>query len=473
MTSFASLHLVEPLLLALHDEGYTSPTPIQTQAIPPLLAGHDLLGCARTGTGKTAAFALPILQRLFSTKHAAPKKSARVLVVVPTRELASQVAESFTTYGRRLHPRVAVIFGGVGQSPQVRAMERGVDVLVATPGRLLDLMQQGFVRLDGVETLVLDEADQMLDLGFLPDVKRILAAVPKRRQTLLFSATMPKPIEELAGRILNQPQKIFVTPTASTVELVQQRVQYLHKDAKPQVLTQMLRDPAVRRVLVFTRTKRGCDKVAKRLNQDGIPAQAIHGNKSQGNREKSLAGFRAGKIRVLVATDIAARGIDVDDITHVVNYEIPNVPETYVHRIGRTARAGAEGMAISLCASDERDFVRDIERLIKRSIQVIGPPPGEQPRATSTAGARNGSRPAGGQPAGNRRGPARPQRQQGGRPQRSTGARPQQGGRPQGGGGRGAGQGQFHTRDSRSAARIEVRPETRNEEKQTTFGVGV
>jgi ATP-dependent RNA helicase RhlE len=476
MTSFDSLRLVEPLLRALRDEGYSSPTPIQTQAIPALLAGGDLLGCARTGTGKTAAFALPILQRLFATKRAAPRKSARVLVVVPTRELASQVAQSFVTYGRHLHPTVAVIFGGVGQSPQVRALERGVDVLVATPGRLLDLMGQRHVRLDGVETLVLDEADQMLDLGFLPDVKKILAAVPPRRQTLLFSATMPKPIEELSGRILHQPAKVFVTPAASTVELVDQRLQFVTRDEKPDALALLLRDPAVQRVLVFTRTKRGCDRVAKRLVRDGIPAQAIHGDKSQGNREKSMGGFRAGKIRVLVATDIAARGIDVDDITHVVNYEIPNVPETYVHRIGRTARAGAAGVAISLCAPEERAFVRDIERLIKRTITVIGTRPPSLARDAEPARGRhavNGKAQQGGRPAGHG---GRQREDHGGRrvPARS-GAQPGRGGARSG-----TGQRRFPSHGGRGLARLEV-PVMRqehaarqeSEQKLDTFGLGI
>ena len=476
MTSFDSLRLVEPLLRALRDEGYSSPTPIQTQAIPALLAGGDLLGCARTGTGKTAAFALPILQRLFATKRAAPRKSARVLVVVPTRELASQVAQSFITYGRHLHPTVAVIFGGVGQLPQVRALERGVDVLVATPGRLLDLMGQRHVRLDGVETLVLDEADQMLDLGFLPDVKKILAAVPPRRQTLLFSATMPKPIEELSGRILHQPAKVFVTPAASTVELVDQRVQFVTRDEKPDALAHLLRDPAVERVLVFTRTKRGCDRVAKRLVRDGIPAQAIHGDKSQGNREKSMGGFRAGKIRVLVATDIAARGIDVDDITHVVNYEIPNVPETYVHRIGRTARAGAAGVAISLCAPEERAFVRDIERLIKRTITVIGTRPPAMARDAEPARGRhavNGKAQQGGRPTGH-----------GGRQRQDHGGRrvpARSGSQPGRGGARsGTGQRRFPSHGGRGLARLEV-PVMRqehaarqeSEQKLDTFGLGI
>jgi ATP-dependent RNA helicase RhlE len=460
MNSFSELPLIEPLRKALRDEGYDSPTPIQAQAIPPLLEGADLLGCARTGTGKTAAFALPTLQRLFASRRAPLAKSARVLVVVPTRELATQVAQSFTTYGRHLRPSVTTIFGGVGQSQQVRAMERGVDVLVATPGRLLDLVGQRHVRLDGVETLVLDEADQMLDLGFLPDVKRILAAVPPRRQTLLFSATMPPPIEELAQRILRKPAKVYVTPVASTAELVDQRVQFVSRDHKPDVLVALLRDPAVERVLVFTRTKRGCDRVAKRLVQSGIPAQAIHGNKSQNNRERSMSGFRSGKVRVLVATDIAARGIDVDDVTHVVNYEIPNVPETYVHRIGRTARAGAAGVAISLCAPEEREFVRDIERLIRRSITVIGERPGSAQ-----------SRPHA-QPAPERRAPG-----QRGRERARHGQRGRRGGDTPGGtrssGGQ-TGSRRFPSHGGRGPARVDGHAARRESEtKLDTFGLGL
>lgn len=376
MNSFAELGLVKPLQRALEGEKYTHPTPIQAQAIPHILAGQDLLGCARTGTGKTAAFALPILQRLSNSPPPPERKSARTLVLVPTRELAAQVAESFTVYGRGLGRSIAVVYGGVGQGPQVRAIERGIDILIATPGRLMDLMQQKHVRLDRLEILVLDEADQMLDLGFLPDIRRILAVVPKRRQTLLFSATMPAAIASLADSLLTKPAKVFVTSAGSTVESVEQRVHYVSRAAKPTLLTRVLRDPAIERVLVFTRTKRGADRVARRLAQDGIPAEAIHGNKSQNARERTLNGFRRGRLRVLVATDIAARGIDIDDITHVINYELPNVPETYVHRIGRTARAGATGIAISLCDGEERAFLRDIERLIKRKIEVVGEPDG-------------------------------------------------------------------------------------------------
>jgi ATP-dependent RNA helicase RhlE len=333
-------------------------------------------------------------------------------------------------------------------------------------------MEQGHVRLDGVETLVLDEADHMLDLGFLPDVKRILAAVPRRRQTLLFSATMPKQIEELAGRILHDPVKVYVTPAASTTELVDQRVQFVHRDAKPDALAHILAAADVRRVLVFTRTKRGCDRVVKRLNKDGIPAQAIHGNKSQNNREKSLNGFRAGKVRVLVATDIAARGIDVDDITHVINYEIPNVPETYVHRIGRTARAGAAGVALSLCAPEEREFLRDIERLIRRSIQVTGGRPGEPVRQPQTGGKPHGGARHPGQPGRGRQDERRERTRQ---PARQDGGR-RQGGQPRRGGSHpGSGTpGRFPERGGHPGRRLELRPpETKSERKLVTFGVGV
>ncbi len=388
MIPFSRLGLVAPLQRAVSDAGYTDPTPIQAQSIPHLLEGRDLLGCARTGTGKTAAFALPILQRLSSNAQRAHAGCARALVLVPTRELASQVGQSFQTYGKNLRLSVAVIYGGVGQASQVRALARGIDVLVATPGRLLDLMQQGHVKLDRVETLVLDEADHMLDLGFIPDVRRVLAALPKQRQTLLFSATMPPPISALAERILSRPVKVQVTPSASTVEEVEQRVYFVTRAGKAGLLAELLADPAVERALVFTRTKRGADRVARKLVSDGIPAQAIHGNKSQVARERTLKGFRGGKVRVLVATDIAARGLDVDDITHVINYELPNVPETYVHRIGRTARAGASGVAISLCDGEERAHLRDIERLIRRELGVVGSPEGQRRLAQQTTPAR-------------------------------------------------------------------------------------
>ena len=384
--SFSDLGLVEPLQRAVREEGYIHPTLIQAQAIPPLLAGNDLLGCARTGTGKTAAFVLPMLQRLFAAAHRGlSARSARALIVVPTRELASQVRESLDTYGRHLRVTTAVVYGGVGQGPQVRALSQGVDVLVATPGRLLDLMGQGHIRLDRVEVPVLDEADQMLDLGFLPDVRRILRAVPARRQTLLFSATMPPAIAALAEGILTRPVRVFVTPAASTVDAVDQHVHFVERSGKAALLHRLLEDPAVERALVFTRTKRGADRVAQGLVRNGTRAEAIHGNKSQKSRERALESFRRGRTLVLVATDIAARGIDVEGITHVVNYELPNVPESYVHRIGRTARAGATGVAISLCDGEERAYLRDIERLIRREVRVAGgrgdlhPRPGSNP----------------------------------------------------------------------------------------------
>jgi ATP-dependent RNA helicase RhlE len=368
--SFPDLRLSEPLLRALRDEGYVKPTPIQQQSIPAVLEGRDLLGCARTGTGKTAAFVLPILQILARSGARAAPRSARALVVAPTRELAAQVQRSLATYGRHLKLTSAVVYGGVGQGPQVRALSRGVDVLVATPGRLLDLIEQKFARLDGVEILVLDEADQMLDLGFLPDVRRILRLIPARRQTLFFSATMPPAISALADTILSRPVRVIVTPPASTVEEVDQSVHFVEPRDKADLLAGILSGTEARRVLVFTRTKRGADRVVRELERRGVRAQAIHGNKSQGARERALEGFRRGRNPVLVATDIAARGLDVDDVTHVVNYELPNVPESYVHRIGRTARAGASGTAISLCSASERPWLRDIERLTRRPITV-------------------------------------------------------------------------------------------------------
>ncbi len=375
VNSFQDLPLVEPLRRALAEEGYAVPTPIQAQAIPHLLAGRDLLGIAQTGTGKTAAFALPILQRLAAagdaTGKALERKTARCLVLTPTRELALQIADSFRAYGRHLGLRSTVIFGGVGQNPQVAAMARGVHILVATPGRLLDLIGQGHVKLDRVEIAVLDEADRMLDMGFIHDVKKIVGRLPKQRQTLLFSATMPADIARLAAGILRDPARVEVTPAASTVERAEQRVMFVERGDKRDLLCAMLKDRALARVLVFTRTKHGANKVAEQLGRAGYRADAIHGNKSQGARQRALEGFRAGHVRVLVATDIAARGIDIDGITHVINYELPNVPETYVHRIGRTARAGAGGAAISLCDGEERAYLRDIERLIGRKVAVV------------------------------------------------------------------------------------------------------
>ncbi len=368
--TFDELSLTAPIRRALKDEGYVSPTPVQAQAIPPLLMGRDLIGCAQTGTGKTAAFALPILQRLSAERQKAPQRSARALVLTPTRELAAQVSESFRTYGRHLGLSHALVFGGVGQGPQVKSVLRGADVLVATPGRLLDLMQQGHVRLDGIEVFVLDEADRMLDMGFLPDVKRVIAKLPAKRQTLLFSATMAPEIMRLAEGMLKDPVRVAVTPSATTVESVEERVLFVDEGDKRALLAELLKAPGMDRTLVFTRTKHGANRLVKQLGQESVRANAIHGNKSQTARTAALSDFRAGRCRVLVATDIAARGIDVDDITHVVNFDLPNEPESYVHRIGRTARAGASGTAISFCSAAERLYLRDIERLLKRQVPV-------------------------------------------------------------------------------------------------------
>jgi ATP-dependent RNA helicase RhlE len=354
LTNFSELGLAAPILRALQGEGYTSPTPIQAKAIPAVLAGRDLLGIAQTGTGKTAAFALPILHRLASDRRPAMRKGCRVLVLSPTRELASQIADSFRTYGRHLGVTVTMV--------------RGVDVLVATPGRLLDHIADRSIVLSGTEMFVLDEADQMLDLGFLPPIRRIVAQLTSKRQNLFFSATMPTEIGKLADELLRDPVKISVAPPASTVDTVAQRVLHIESAHKRALLVELFGDPRMSRALVFTRTKRGADKVARHLEAAGIPTAAIHGNKSQSQRERALAAFRAAHIRALVATDIAARGIDVDQVTHVVNFELPEVPESYVHRIGRTARAGATGVAISLCDAEERDLLRDIERTTRRSI---------------------------------------------------------------------------------------------------------
>jgi len=372
ISSFAQLDILDPIRRALHTEGYTVPTPIQAQAIPILLAGHDLLGCAQTGTGKTAAFAIPILNRLASAPRRDGPRGPRALILAPTRELASQIGESFAAYGRNLPLRHVVVFGGVGQKPQVDGIRRGAEILVATPGRLLDLMQQGHVRLDAVEVLVLDEGDRMLDMGFIQPIRRIVAAVPRQRQTMLFSATLPPDIVSLAGGMLRNPVTVSVTPTASTAEKVSQWVLHVQSNNKRNLLSEVLRDRAMARVLVFTRTKHGANRVAEHLNRDRVcTAEAIHGNKSQSARERALAGFKKGSVRVLVATDIASRGIDVDGITHVINFELPNEPENYVHRIGRTGRAGAAGIALSFCDPSERTFLRDIERLTRARLRVV------------------------------------------------------------------------------------------------------
>jgi ATP-dependent RNA helicase RhlE len=368
--SFDDLPLLPELHRAIREVGYEQPTPIQCQAIPPLLDGRDLIGIAQTGTGKTAAFALPILDALVRNRQFPGPRGARVLILTPTRELAAQIEDSFETYGRHVKVSRALIFGGVGQSPQVSAMSKGVDVLVATPGRLLDLMGQGHVRLDRLEVFVLDEADRMLDMGFIHDVRRVISTLPKDRQTLLFSATMPPEVATLAQGILRSPVRVEVAPQATLVERVVQQVLFVDKGNKRHLLRALLEQPAMDRALVFTRTKHGANKVAEDLVKASISAMAIHGNKSQSAREKALESFRDGRIRVLVATDIAARGIDIVGVSHVINFDLPNEPESYVHRIGRTARAGADGIALSFCDAEERLYLRDIERLIRQELPV-------------------------------------------------------------------------------------------------------
>ena len=377
--SFESLGLAQPLQAALVSEGYTTPTPIQIQAIPHVMAGHDLQGIAQTGTGKTAAFALPILHRLMAQNKGPAPRSCRVLVLAPTRELASQIADSFRAYGKNTKLRVTVMFGGVPKPRQARAIASGVDVLVATPGRLLDHLNDRAVRLDQTEILVLDEADHMLDLGFIVPIRKIAAMLPTKRQTLFFSATMPKDIATLANQLLHNPVHVAVAPVATTVERVEQGVIFVDGAGKRSLLTDILRNDRANagdmgRTLVFTRTKHGADKVVKHLEQVGVQADAIHGNKSQPQRERALAAFRSGQVKVLGATDIAARGIDVDGVTHVINFDLPNVPESYVHRIGRTARAGTTGIAISFCDAQERAFLRDIEKLIRTRVPVMQAP---------------------------------------------------------------------------------------------------
>ena len=372
LTTFNDFGLAEPILRALTEEKYVTPTPIQEQTIPLLLAKRDVIGIAQTGTGKTAAFALPILNALSVNRPRPQPKTCRVLVLSPTRELSGQILDSFRAYGRHLRIQTTLAIGGVNMGPQVRALAHGVDVLVATPGRLLDLLQSHALRLSDVEMFVLDEADRMLDMGFIRDIRKIVAKLPKERQTLLFSATMPQDIAELARHMLKDPAKVSVTPQSTTVERIAQQIIHVDRAHKPQMLTDILRKETVDRVLVFTRTKHGADKVVRGLNKDGISAEAIHGNKSQNQRERVLKDFRSGRIRTLVATDIAARGIDVEGISHVVNFDLPNIPESYVHRIGRTARAGADGIAISLCSHDELPFLRDIEKLIRMAIPASG-----------------------------------------------------------------------------------------------------
>ena len=368
--TFSELGLSQRILLTLRDKGYVKPTPIQEQAIPLILRGRDVIGCAQTGTGKTAAFALPIIQLLSDKRRSASRGGARCLVLTPTRELAAQISDSFRTYGKGVRLKQALVFGGVGQRPQVNSLSHGVDVLVATPGRLLDLFGQGFVHFEDVDFCVLDEADRMLDMGFIRDVERVIKELPLKRQSLLFSATMPSKVIRLAREILCEPTEVSVAPSATTVELVGQRIYFVDREKKFELLKSIVCGETGK-TLVFARTKRGADRIAKRLNGEQVPADAIHGNKSQGARTKALDRFRSGESRVIIATDLAARGIDVTGITHVINYELPNEPETYVHRIGRTGRAGASGVAISFCDLDETLYLHDIEKLTKQSIPVI------------------------------------------------------------------------------------------------------
>ena len=451
--TFADLGIAEPLCRALSAEGYEHPTPIQARTIPALLAGRDVLGLAQTGTGKTAAFALPILQKLLAGEGRRNPKTTKALILAPTRELAIQIDESLAAYGQHLHLKHTVIFGGVNQARQVKAMSTGVDILVATPGRLLDLMNQRHVHLTDTLTLVLDEADRMLDMGFSRDVKKIIATMPRKaRQSLLFSATMPASIESLAAEILNDPIRVEVRPEVITVDRIDQHVMFVEQKRKRELLARLLENADLSRVIIFTRTKHCANRVSEQLEKGGVPSEAIHGNKSQGARQRALEAFRNGEARVLVATDIAARGIDVDGITHVINYELPNEPESYVHRIGRTARAGASGVAYSFCDGTERAYLKSIERLTRRTLSIydVRPLIGDQPspefanepreerrpngnrqNRSSKQGPRNGGGAnAGGnrnaaKPAGNRNHAAKPQGAK-----THTDARSDTGGRP-------------------------------------------
>ena len=373
--TFSELALIQPILDALEQKSYTHPTPIQQQAIPPILQGKDIFGCAQTGTGKTAAFSLPILQLMDANRPKDNFRKIRTLILAPTRELALQIAENFKHYGAGLNFRQCTVFGGVSQNPQVDQLKKGVDVLIATPGRLLDLMNQGYIKLQAVEFFVLDEADRMLDMGFINDIRKVLTKLPPRRHSLFFSATASPEIMKLANTILNQPVKISVTPVSSTAEKIQQQVYFVQKENKRALLKHVLEQSGIEHALVFTRTKHGADRVARDLVKSGIPAEAIHGDKSQGARERALKGFKARSIRILVATDIASRGIDVDKLTHVINFEIPEQAETYVHRIGRTGRAGESGVALSFCTPDERSYLNDIKKLTKIEIEVVSAHP--------------------------------------------------------------------------------------------------
>jgi ATP-dependent RNA helicase RhlE len=434
MTSFSDLGLMAPICQAVAAEGYETATPIQEQAIPVVLAGRDVLGLAQTGTGKTAAFSLPILHRLAESKKRPGPKKVRCLVLTPTRELAVQVGASFATYGVHLRFKRTVITGGVGFTPQTSALAGGLDIVVATPGRLLDLAQRGYAQLDQVECFVLDEADRMFDMGFINDIKKVIAMLPKDRVNLLFSATMPPAVAQLAEQTLRNHVRIEVSPTSSTVERIEQKVMFVHKDKKKDLLVSVLKEQNINRVIIFSRTKHGANRLAEQLVKSGITAEAIHGNKSQGARQRALGDFQAGKVRALVATDIAARGIDVDGVSHVVNYELPNEPESYVHRIGRTARAGAEGVALSFCDMEEIAYLRAIEKVIRQTI------PGDETHAfhdAHTASQRNSphikppamNRGKGrGAPAGGFGGGNKAQQQRAGRPQQNGSS--QRSGRP-------------------------------------------
>ncbi len=399
MTNFADLDLVQPLLRAILDEGYTTPTPIQAKSITPLLEGRDLLGVAQTGTGKTAAFALPLLNHLSKNGERLQPRKPRALILAPTRELAAQIGDSLRAYGKHMHLRTTVVFGGASIRPQIKGLAQGVHTLVATPGRLLDLMNQGHVKLDAIEVFILDEADRMLDMGFINDVRKIAAKMPTPRQTVLFSATMPKSVQSLADGMMNDPVRVEVAPSATTAERVDQRVMFVTKDKKRALLSELLNDKDIARVLIFTRTKHGADRVVKHLHQAGVRSDAIHGNKAQNARQRALKDFRNGHIRALVATDIAARGIDVEGITHVINFDLPNDPESYVHRIGRTARAGATGISVSFCDHEERGYLRDIEKIIRQAVPVVEDQPyhsveiANDPGPAKKAAQRKGGRP--------------------------------------------------------------------------------
>ncbi|HAN65071.1 MAG TPA: DEAD/DEAH box helicase [Chitinophagaceae bacterium] len=400
---FRDMPLIEPVLQALGEEGYTNPTPIQQQAIPAILQRKDLLGVAQTGTGKTAAFTIPVLQLMQedALKEAGKHAQIHTLILTPTRELAIQIGESIAAYGRHLRLRHLVVFGGVSQHPQTEALRRGVDILVATPGRLLDLIQQGYITLRHIRFFILDEADRMLDMGFVHDVRRVISHLPAKRQTLFFSATMPKEIQDLANVLLTNPVKVEVTPASSTADIINQSLYHVDKASKFRLLQHLLENPAIQSLLVFTQMKHAADKLAKQLVKCGIQADAIHGNKSQNARQRALENFKNRNIRVLVATDIAARGIDIDDLAHVLNFDLPNVPETYVHRIGRTGRAGASGTAISFCDHSEMDFLKDIQKLIRKSIPLVSGHPfeGMAPAIPSVQAQPQRPRPA----AGNRK----------------------------------------------------------------------